>query len=60
MAEQLKHLKGLIKGRTNELQDAVTKYEGKTMSLMLPSNRSDVIEFISSLEEYRKEEADLK
>jgi hypothetical protein len=26
LAEQLNHLKGLIKGRTSELQDAITKY----------------------------------
>lgn len=60
LAEQLKHLKSLIKGRTSDLRDLVGKYEGKTMSIMLPSNRSEMAEFMEQLQQFRTEENQLK
>jgi len=55
LAEQLKHLKSLIKSRTVELRDAISKYEGRTMSLLMPSSRSDVADLIEGLQQFRKE-----
>lgn len=40
LAEQIQHLKGLVEGRTKELEAEIAKYTSKTASILLPQSRT--------------------
>lgn len=59
LKEQLEHLKSLISGKTSALKDEIEKYEAKT-ALHMPSKRSEVVDLVQTLTEYKEEEDQLQ
>ena len=53
LAEQIEHLKGLVDGRTRELDTEIAKYTSKTASILIPNVRAEIPELLAHIRTQR-------